>query len=560
MKKSNLIILIATLMLVTQPKALGFFGEEDAPKNSPAAATETHSKPSADAALPTDAASADAKPADPAAAKPADVTAADPNSPSEDSEVDEDVAEDEDMKKLEDSHDFRKWESPNYAGQKDAIGYLGDQTFQVPKGFEDRVAFWVTIYTKYSTHQGVMHDDKYLQIVYNTLDFSVIENDSKLSERQKRKAKKQLVKDQKHMIQDRLNRLAKIKDPAELDGEDLRYWKLFENIDQPNKFREAANTKRVRFQLGQSDRFKQGIYYSGRYLRQMEQVFREEELPIELTRLPFVESSFNIMARSKVGASGIWQFMRSTARLFKMRMTPFYDDRNDPLVATHAAARLMKMNYQVLGSWPLALTAYNHGAAGVHRWVKKLGTTDINEIVGNAHGHRFGFASENFYACFLAALQVERESPKYFTDAKWSGELKTEAIELPKSVKFDFITSFFDNDSEKAELYNPHLSPRSKRSAHVLPKGIRILIPAARKDEFLAKLDAQPAEREVTMAIRGSRIGRSSGSGTDTYRVQSGDTLIGIARQFGIKADDLINANNIEHAKALRAGQVLSIP
>jgi membrane-bound lytic murein transglycosylase D len=107
----------------------------------------------------------------------------------------------------------------------------------------------------------------------------------------------------------------------------------------------AAHRKRLRFQLGQKDRFLDGLYQSGRFLSFMEDIFKKEGMPLELTRLPFVESSFNIRARSKVGASGIWQFMRSTARLF-IKLSPAIDERNDPLRATEAAARLLRYNFE----------------------------------------------------------------------------------------------------------------------------------------------------------------------------------------------------------------------
>src|SRR4029078_12446805 len=122
-------------------------------------------------------------------------------------------------------------------------------------------------------------------------------------------------------------------------------------------------------------------------------IFRQEGLPIELTRLPFVESSFNLRARSKVGATGLWQFMRSTARLY-MRMDASADERNDPLRATRAAAKKLRDNFEMLQSWPLPITAYNRGPSGVKRLTEKLGTTDIVDIIDVRKGH-FGFASAN---------------------------------------------------------------------------------------------------------------------------------------------------------------------
>src|SRR5690606_17165036 len=122
---------------------------------------------------------------------------------------------------------------------------------------------------------------------------------------------------------------------------------------------------RLRFQLGQSDIFKEGIVRSGQYLRQMEEIFREQGMPVELTRLPFVESSFNLKACSRVGACGIWQFMRSTAKAYMRPMNAYVDERRDPLISTRAAARKLRKNYEMLEDWPLAVTGYNHGPYGI---------------------------------------------------------------------------------------------------------------------------------------------------------------------------------------------------
>src|SRR5690606_22709448 len=133
---------------------------------------------------------------------------------------------------------------------------------------------------------------------------------------------------------------------------------LFRKIGDPNKFLNAAHYKRLRFQLGLKDRFLDGVKLSGEYLPFMDRIFIEHGLPFELTRLPIVESRYNAKARSKVGASGIWQFMPRTGADFMM-INDAVDERNDPLRATEAAAKLLSINYKTLGNWPLAVTAYN---------------------------------------------------------------------------------------------------------------------------------------------------------------------------------------------------------
>lgn len=347
-----------------------------------------------------------------------------------------------------------KWTPPNYANQEKALGWTAD-AFNVPKGMEDRVQFWKDIYTKYSSDQGVLHDSKYVHLIYGSVDFSDITAQTDLTDRQREKARRKRVDDRKKEIAARLKHLSELKDAQGLSGEDLRYWEMFAKIDEPKKFVEAAKKGRLRFQLGQRNQFMNGIYQSGRYLKQMEEIFRREGVPVELTRLPFVESSFNLRARSKVGASGIWQFMRSTGRMY-MRIDASADERNDPLRATVAAAKKMRDNYQMLKSWPLAVTAYNHGPAGVKRLTEKMGTTELPELIDVRRG-RFGFASASFYASFLAALDVERNADKHFGAVDVMPELRGAEVKLVKNRNIKDLLKWFNNDMELAKLLNPHV-------------------------------------------------------------------------------------------------------
>ncbi len=379
------------------------------------------------------------------------------------------------------------WEKPNYSSQTGALGY-SENTFSTPEGLKKRVAFWRDIYAKYTTNQGVMHDSLHIEIVYHPVDFNSIMRDTSTNSRQKHHSRERLVNGYRKDIEDRLKKLSKLKSGDGLIGEDLRVWKMFESVTDPDKFNAATKRGRVRFQLGQKDRFALGIYYSGRYIREMEKIYKREGLPIELTRLPFVESSFNIYARSRVGASGIWQFMRRTARPYMM-VNNAVDERNDPIKATRSSAKLLKSNYMMLKSWPLALTGYNHGPSGIARIVKKTGTNDLTEIINRYSSKRFGFASENFYACFLAALEVERNAKKYFGGVKWSVPLDHAEIKLTKSVPFEAVKVWFRDDAELAQLFNPHFSPNVRRGRLDMPRGTNVRVPPAMKDiaeEFLA--------------------------------------------------------------------------
>ncbi|MES2965252.1 MAG: lytic transglycosylase domain-containing protein [Bdellovibrionota bacterium] len=370
------------------------------------------------------------------------------------------------------------WRSTSFANQTGTLGW-SESTFDVPTKMKDRVAFWRDIYAKYTTEQGVLHDSVHVQIVYTPIDFSTIMKDPSLSFSQKARAREDFIESKRTEILERLQRLSNVTDSEGLAGDDLRVWEQFSRIDDPQKFSKAMEKNRIRFQLGQKDRFLLGIYYSGRYLRSMEEIFRKEGLPIELTRLPFVESSFNVNARSKVGASGIWQFMPRTGKEY-MKVNKDVDERNDPLISTRASARLLKQNYQMLQSWSLALTGYNHGAYGVRSITQKFGTDDLSELIEKDPTLAFGFASQNFYACFLAALEVERNASLAFSDPKWSPEIESADFKTGSSQSWRAFLEFFDGDETLAKSLNPHLTSRVREGKAKIPVGIVLRAPPNR--------------------------------------------------------------------------------
>ena len=381
----------------------------------------------------------------------------------------------------------RPWREPNYSDQKTAMGWE-ETTFTVPKGLETNVKFWLDVYTKWSSDQGVLHDSEQIDLIYETLDFSHISSRTDLDNYQKDRLKQKMVKVAKRRIADMLKRLQKIKDPAQLDSEEKRIWTAFEKFEGKNKFIEACKKSRLRFQLGQRDRIVQGIFFSGRYLEEFEKIFKEQGLPMELTRLAFVESSFNVLARSKVGASGIWQIMPYTARPYMM-MNSAIDKRNHPIEATKLAAKLLKFNFNTLRSWPLAITGYNHGPHGVLRLTKLFKTRDISEMVQKTSSRRrLGFASRNFYASFLAILEAEKNAPMYFGSVIWSKPIESANIKLETPIKYSDLLKWFDGDDKKAQIFNPHITASARKNARPLPKGAIISVPLSKQQEVLADL------------------------------------------------------------------------
>jgi membrane-bound lytic murein transglycosylase D len=444
------------------------------------------------------------------------------------------------------------WQEPAFADQTGALGW-SPEVFQVPEGMQPRVDFWRRIYTEFSTDEGVLHDSEHVGVVFEAIDFKPIMRNPALSDREKSRARRQLVDERKKAIRESLQRLAKMKTVEGLSAEDIRIFNLYSKIDEPNKFQASMHRKRLRFQLGQKDRFLQGIYYSGRYLRDMERVFREQGLPIELTRLPFVESSFNVKARSRVGASGIWQFMRYTGRRF-MRINGVVDERNDPLRATEAAARLFKINYGMLGLWPLAVTGYNHGPSGVQRVVKKFNTNSIAELVDERHG-RFGFASANFYACFLAALDAEKNARKYFgNELYWDSLSDAREIRPSRAVGKKLLLKWFNENQQLAQDLNPHIQKTFWMGYAQLSEKDFLRVPAHVFEVAMADLKALP-QRGLAQINAGD-----AEAGLQNYVVGQGETLSEIAAQFGVSLMALKELNGIESPRQIRAGQKLILP
>jgi membrane-bound lytic murein transglycosylase D len=311
-----------------------------------------------------------------------------------------------------------------------------------------------------------------------------------------------------------------------MTDEEKKIYQLFSDVNEPNKFYEAASRKRLRIQLGQKDRFLDGLIQSGRYLPIMEDIFRKEGLPVELTRLPFVESSFNTRARSKVGASGIWQFMRFTGKLF-VHVNDAVDERNDPIRATEAAAKLLKMNYESLGNWPLAVTAYNHGREGMVRAVRKIGSDELEEVVADYRSRSFGFASSNFFTELLAAIEVERNVDHYFGKIERAKPVPSIEVEMPDYVDLPELCKQVGLDEAKVRDLNPGLQDTLFTGNQLLPKGYRLRLPydgttsvEAAIQAFQAAYGKVPAELKQNAQLPGKygRRGRKSRKAKDVLR------------------------------------------
>jgi membrane-bound lytic murein transglycosylase D len=417
------------------------------------------------------------------------------------------------------------------------VGALAQESlFPRPAELEPAVQFWTRVYTEVDTHSGFIHDDLRLDIVYETV--RVPED---LSSRERRRHIEHAI-DTYTAILNKLGSGAR----EHLSDEEQRVLGLFPAGTPNAEFKAAAD--RVRFQLGQSDRFRAGLARSGTWKQYIYDVLDKHGLPRELASLPHVESSFDPTAYSKVGAAGMWQFTRSTGARY-MQIDHVVDERRDPFLASDAAARLLADNFSVVQTWPLALTAYNHGLEGMRRAVVQQGTTDIATIVKKYQSRSFQFASRNFYTAFLAALDIDTHAEKYFPGVSVRSPSDTAVVAVPDFVKARKLADVLNVREAVLQELNPALMDAVWAGSKYVPKGFPLRVPratAAVADELLAALDK--GERYASQVL------------DNQYRVRNGDTLSEIATQYHTSLAALMRANNLSGRETIRVGQVINLP
>lgn len=283
-----------------------------------------------------------------------------------------------------------------------ALSNIAPELFPVPHPLKKAVDFWEDIFLRHNSHTIVFHDRIYPHVIWKVLNLAADEH-----HRDKRRATRTYVQKQTQELQQRLARLGH--DPTPQDAEDKRLLAVVQNSQIPDLLTDAAS--RLRSQRGVADEFQNALARAKKLLPQVRQILRSEGIPPEVAMLPFVETMYNTRARSAVGALGLWQLMPQTARGFGLRVSKRRDDRKDIAHATRAAARILKTNYRVLGSWPLAITAYNHGCYGMQRAMAETGSEDLVYLIQHYQRDTWGFSSKNFYAEFLAALKIMENLP-----------------------------------------------------------------------------------------------------------------------------------------------------
>ena len=369
--------------------------------------------------------------------------------------------------------------------------------FPVPAGLEPAVDFWKKVFSEFSLSQ---------LIYFDPLDMSKIYEVTEVGEQSR---SNEYINDERARI-------------AAAHGVEI---------------------ERVKAQRGIKERTAAGIKRSGRYLAQIQQIFVERGLPPELTYLPMVESSYDINARSSVGALGIWQFMPRTGRQY-LRVNSGVDERRDPLESSRAAASYLKEAYEYLGSWPLAITSYNYGQAGVARAVADVGSANLVDLIEKYNHPYWGFPPKQFYAEFLAAVEIGSNVARYFPGLELDAAVKIKEVEINRGTALASLIKSSGLDRDAFLGWNPALSS----TARVVPAGYRVKLPTDRTVEPLVVLakneDVKPKAQPQVVH----------------HRVKRGETLFEIARRYGASVQHIARVNGLRPSHLLRAGSTLRIP
>ncbi len=416
-----------------------------------------------------------------------------------------------------------------------SVGTLWGEDLPIQGSMIPRVKFWKKVYTEISTNQAFIHDTEDLTVIYK-----------KMSLPKGRRGRRRIIKAEKRRLKRILVSIAK-----------KNYHSLSEKENQVANIIGKRSTKEIyrlardiRCQYGLKDRYYRGLINSYRYIDYIKKVFKSHGVPERLIYLPHVESSFNYRAYSKVGAAGIWQFMRTTARKFGLKVGYVVDERRDILKATRAAAKLLKANYSMLKSWPLALTAYNHGPARIARAARELKTIAIDQIIDHYDGRRFGFASKNFYATFMATVEISEDPSKYFPSFIKPKPFYFSSIKLYRNFDLKQLMKSLNITEAVIKKYNPSIRSIAFKYLLRVPKGMVLYIPPVNKEKLAAYNTELLKIKKFNREYRGRRM----------HIIAKGENLYDILRIYKVSLGDIVRYNRIRNPSRIYAGMKLKIP
>lgn len=282
--------------------------------------------------------------------------------------------------------------------------------------------------------------------------------------------------------------------------------------------------------------FERWLRRSGRYVDLFRTVLQREGLPPDLVHLVFVESGFNLQARSRSAAVGPWQFMRATGRLFGLTVNQWVDERKDPEKSTVAAARYLRHLYAIFDDWPLALASYNAGEGTVIRAIRRQGTNNYWDL-------RLPRQTEEYVPQFMAVLAITRDPARYgFDTVELEAPMSFDEVAFSGAVDLVALSKLIECSPDELRRLNPALN---RNAAHGRDGVTALRVPEG-KGALLNQRLQEGAEEPATDLVL-------------THRVRRGETLSGIASKYRLSTHRLAAANGIRVNSILKVGQMLDV-
>lgn len=428
-----------------------------------------------------------------------------------------------------------------------------EEIFACPDSILPRVGFWIEVFSRWDTNTAIFHDKENPHRVYSTLQRNEGCRKSRKGDpidRERRRLKLALQSVASRLEQGKTLNAAQKRLQANFVGEPAR------------EVRDAAD--RVRCQSGNKNRMREALTQFQLYRPTILDALESQNLTPELQYLPFVESAFNPEALSHVGAAGLWQIMPATGRTLGLQINSAVDQRYDPTSATYAAALYFRDSVDKLSETafengfpvvakelnPFVVTSYNYGVRGMQRAIKQVGL-DYERLLKEYKSPSFQTAVKNFYASFLAARHVAKNSEQFFGIIETDRSLRIHSfntVALTRASSAKRVIAELGVDVDSLKQLNPALKRVVWKHKALIPKGYKLHLPhkEAGWDSALAAMNSLPREIEKP--------------GFQHHRVRKGQTACGIAERYKASCSALLKLNKLNRKGTIYIGQRIKVP